>query len=648
MINLYSIQISTLLSEAIFCVIAGIIMGFNKVLPKKEVRFVMYLNFVSGLLLLSDFFAYLYRGQEGTAAFYIVRLSNFLVYFLQEFIILLFTMYICYQMFGSFEITSNIPCKKRMRVAYAILIVGMLMVVISQLTHMYYYFDEDNMYHRGSLFYLSIIIPFLAYLIDVTILFQYHKKVNKLKLITLVLVEIIPGIGIMIQTLVYGMSFLNIAIGLAFIMLFIESNVNLNYEVVRVAETEVRTGLANEHGCILFIDSLDKNKKTKYACAYFDINNFRLVNRKYGMARGNEILTEYANIIKKLFEKDELLGRQGSDKFIAIVKKDNLPKFIEALSGTEVNSDIRLSATAGIYEIEDDVTGEWAISNAAVAYSYAKNDTKKQVEYFNAELKKSSDDAKAMEEDIAFGLKNEEFLVYYQPKVNSRTYTLCGAEALVRWKHNGEFILPYKFIPIMEKNDSMCDMDFYMLRHVCADLAKWIEMGLVPPTVSVNFSRRNLSNKDLAKQINDIVVGFHIPKKMIEIEITETIDEFPISVMKNFIDELHHYGISVAVDDFGSGSSSLALLREVTFDTLKIDKGFVDRAYAKDLTILSYIIKLAKAINLEVLAEGVETKTQIDTLLSLGCEIIQGYYFDKPLPKDEMEERIIRRVYTRE
>ena len=132
---------------------------------------------------------------------------------------------------------------------------------------------------------------------------------------------------------------------------------------------------------------------------------------------------------------------------------------------------------------------------------------------------------------------------------------------------------------------------------------------------------------------------------MIEIEITETIDEFPISVLKGFVDDLHRLGYKVAVDDFGSGSSSLSLLREVTFDTLKIDKGFVDKAYAKDLAILSYMIKLAKAIGAETLAEGVEQREQVDTLLTLGCEVIQGYYFDKPLSRDIFEKRIINRRY---
>ena len=263
----------------------------------------------------------------------------------------------------------------------------------------------------------------------------------------------------------------------------------------------------------------------------------------------------------------------------------------------------------------------------------------------SAELRTLIKEDKQFSSDIPIAMANEEFVAYYQPKVNSRTNTLCGAEALVRWIRNGKLIPPGKFIPIMETKDLMCDMDFYMLRHVCADISRWIEEGLVPPTVSVNFSRRNLSNANLAADIEAVVHEYHVPKKMIEIEITETIDEFPISVLKNFVDDLHKRGFRVAVDDFGSGSSSLSLLREVTFDTLKIDKGFVDKAYAKDLAILGYMIRLAKAIGAETLAEGVEQREQVDTLLSFGCEIIQGYYFDRPLSKDVFEKRMIERRY---
>ncbi|MBR6909207.1 MAG: bifunctional diguanylate cyclase/phosphodiesterase, partial [Lachnospiraceae bacterium] len=425
-------------------------------------------------------------------------------------------------------------------------------------------------------------------------------------------------------------------------------------EKAQLEMTELKTGLLNEHACVERANEIKaQGNITDYAAVYFDLARFGLINDQYGTEIGNIAIVEYAKKIKMCVREDEALARQGSDRFIAIILKRNLDIFLDVLKGVELKFvsegeeyNLPISAHVGIYLVDEkDVTGEEAISNALSALTYGKSNGN-EVTYFTTELKNFLRDQKQFGMDIPIAMANEEFIVYYQPKVNSRTSLLCGAEALVRWIRNGELIPPGKFIPIMETKDLMCDMDFYMLRHVCADISKWIEQGLVPPTISVNFSRRGLSNPNLANDINSIVNEYHVPKKMIEIEITETIDEFPISVLNSFVEDLHKLGFKVAVDDFGSGSSSLSLLREVTFDTLKIDKGFVDRAYAKDLTILSYMIKLAKALGVEVLAEGVEYKEQVETLSSLGCEIIQGYFYDKPLPKENFEKRIINRRYV--
>ncbi len=417
--------------------------------------------------------------------------------------------------------------------------------------------------------------------------------------------------------------------------------------------TEKKTGLLNENACITKLDELARlSKAEEYAAVFFDLERFGLVNDRYGMEIGNRVITEYVGILGGILRQDEILARQGGDRFIAVVLQRNLDVLLAQLASTRVrfteggtDYDITISAHVGVYRIEkDDLNGEEIVSNAHSAHSYGKKVGNK-VTYMSPELKAALKDEKQYASEIPVAMAKEEFVAYYQPKVNSRTNMLCGAEALVRWARNGQLIPPGKFIPILETRDLMCDMDFYMLRHVCADIAAWIEKGLVPPTISVNFSRRNLSNTQLAADIDAVVKEYHVPKKMIEIEITETTDEFPISVLKAFVDDLHRLGYKVAVDDFGSGSSSLSLLREVTFDTLKIDKGFVDRAYAKDLAILSSMIKLADAIGVETLAEGVEQKEQVDTLLSLGCEIIQGYYYDRPLPKESFERRIISRRY---
>lgn len=656
MVDMYSVQVSFLLCESIFCFMAGILMLFNSQAEKKDVGFLSSLNMTAGLLLLNDFLAYVFRGRSGTLAFVMVRVTNFCVFTFSAAITFLFIMYMNFQLFGKYGVKKDsVTCKVRTYASYALLLLDVILTVITQFNGFYYSFDENNRYYRNSWFVLSVILVAIAFFLSLTVMFEYHKNVKKGRFIALSLFFFLPALGMIIQTFVYGVSLINTCIGLSIVLMFGEYNINLNAAIKKARKTEIRTGISNEHGCIEFIDAKSSEERKGFTCVFFDIKNFGLVNVKYGIQVGNLMISKYAKELEGILRDDEIIARQGSDKFIAVIENFRIKQFVNVLKNVNVQVEYQgisisenLSATVGVFKIDDgNLNGEDIIGNAQTALELAKNKSRKAVVQLTDELKNDIEDNKQLQVMIPNALKAEEFLVYYQPKVNSRDCRLCGAEALVRWMHKGELVPPGKFIPIMEQYELMCDLDFYMLEHVCRDMENWIAKGLVPPTVSVNFSRRNLSNKKLTEEIDNIVRNHHVPKKLIEIEITETIDEFPISVLKDFIDELHKYGYRVAVDDFGCGSSSLSLLREVTFDTLKIDKGFVDRAYAKDLTILSYIIKLAKAINVEVLAEGVEQSEQVDTLLNLGCEVIQGYYFDKPLPKDVFEKRIINKSYKR-
>lgn len=540
-----------------------------------------------------------------------------------------------------------------------------LLMLINLFNGMVYSFDRDNKLVTGPIFAVTVVV-LVFYLVVIvwysnregavrkaagsveggsertTIFISFAFIIlNVIALFTVSTYENNSMIAMALSALAYGIYF---------------KSLTQNEENELLKNTETRTGLLNEAALIRRINEMrSSGKASDYAVVYFDLTRFGLVNDQYGTEVGDKALVEYATFLASIVRKDEILSRQGSDKFIAVINKKNLDLFIKQLSGLPVrvennerSYDITIAAIAGVYLMEDaDITGEEAVSNAYMALNYGKSVTKKSATYLTDELRSKLKDQKQFEMDIPIAMQNEEFVPYYQPKVDSSTGTLCGAEALVRWIHEGSLISPGRFIPIMENNDMMCDLDFYMLRHVCADISAWIEQGLVPPTISVNFSRRNLSNGRLAEDIDAVVSEYHVPKKMIEIEITETIDEFPISVLNSFVEDLHRLGYRVAVDDFGSGSSSLSLLREVTFDTLKIDKGFVDRAYEKDLMILAYIIRLAKALDVEVLAEGVEQREQVDTLATLGCYIIQGYYYDRPMPESEFEKRLRNRGYDK-
>ena len=365
---------------------------------------------------------------------------------------------------------------------------------------------------------------------------------------------------------------------------------------------------------------------------------------------GNRILAAFGNILLGMIEKDEILGRQYGNRFVAIVRQENLVKLLNVLKEVEVPFDdivteqknkVTLSARAGVYMIDrTDLAGEDILIFAGQALSAAKSKDNEDVVWLTQGLIDAIAQRKKLESDIRNGLKAKEFKPYYQPKINIKTGRLCGAEALSRWHHDGQVIFPGNYIPNMESNDTICLLDFCILQAVCEDIAKWLEDGLDVPPISVNFSRRNLIDPNLARHVDTVVTSTGIPKNLVEIEVTESSDEFSIGVLSGFVDSLHELGYKVLIDDFGSASSSLTLLREISFDTLKIDKGFIDHAKTKDLTILTHMVRLSDEIGVDIVAEGVEQEAQIKTLSDLGVDVIQGFYFDRPLSKEDMTRRL--------
>lgn len=240
-------------------------------------------------------------------------------------------------------------------------------------------------------------------------------------------------------------------------------------------------------------------------------------------------------------------------------------------------------------------------------------------------------------------LKNEEFQVYYQPKVALKDYTLAGAEALCRWLHDGSLLPPYKFIPVYEQNGQIVDLDFYMLDHVCRDMREWLTQGKRVVRTSVNLSRVHEMNDQLVQDILEIIDRNGIPHEYIEIELTETTTDVDFKELKIIVGGLSENGVHTSVDDFGVGYSSMNLISDLPWNMLKIDKGFVPEdgdIETNRHVMLKHLIALAGDMGLECLAEGVETIEQVKLLKESNCMLAQGYFFDKPLPKAEFEQRL--------
>ena len=240
-------------------------------------------------------------------------------------------------------------------------------------------------------------------------------------------------------------------------------------------------------------------------------------------------------------------------------------------------------------------------------------------------------------------IDNEEFVVYYQPKYSPDTGELKGAEALIRWQSpEFGFVPPGRIIPIFERNGFVLNIDHYMITHVARDQKRWLDAGYKIVPVSVNVSRAHFIESDLAEQIRDMVDAEGAPHEYIEIELTESAFFDDKNALLNTIERLKSYGFAVSMDDFGSGYSSLNSLKDLTLDVLKLDAEFFrgDAGNDRGQIVVSEAIKLAKCLNMRVVAEGIEIKDQVDFLATQGCDMIQGYYFAKPMPGSDYEKKM--------
>ena len=657
MIDVFTMQVSFLIFEAAFCFLAALVYAASKDSLRMRKRIVIALNIACGAMLLCEYLFYVYKGSSTPVDVVIMYLVNAAVYYLVVILLFLYAMLISVRLFERFDIKKDMPCRKRIIAVCLIVMLGLIMVTVSQFTGIYYYFDANNVYQRGPFFWLSSIIPMAGTFLVASIVFQYRAQMTLSQLFVLMSYLILPLAGGLFQILFYGNSLLNICIGLSVLMMFFENVVNKEKEVIKAYKIEARTGLANEHGYIEWLNSMKGKPELKdYAVVVFDLRKFGDINRRYGIENGNRILASFGNIMMKHIEKDEILGRQFGNQFVAMVKKYNLRSLMDILKEivvpfndvfTDKEEKAVLSARVGIYMMDrTDLVGEDILIFAGQALIKAKSRDNEDVVWLTQDLIDTIAENKKLESDMRKGLKNKEFRPFYQPKVDIKTGTMCGAEALSRWYNNGEILAPGRFIHVMESSDIICTMDFCILKAVCEDISGWLKAGLQVPPVSVNFSRRNLEDPNLAKQINSVIEGYGIPKELIEIEVTENRDRESIFVLKQFVDSLHEFGYRVSIDDFGSASSSLTLLREIPFDTLKIDKGFVDNFEKRDLVILTNIVKMAMEIPVDIVAEGVEQDEQLKILDNLGVKVIQGFYFDRPLSKEDMTGRIKSPVYN--
>lgn len=388
------------------------------------------------------------------------------------------------------------------------------------------------------------------------------------------------------------------------------------------------------------------------AAIQYNLRHFALVNEEFQRAGGDMVLKNHYQHIDSVIGKSGIVSRLGGDTFVCICKQTDLPELLEYLNDAVVlvnpnGKTVHISTCAGVFQIPDGYTVNVPndiMGKIMQAYQIAKVGAQGNIVFYSDMMLSEKERARKIQKMLPEALSNGEIHVFYQPKVNIITGEICGAEALCRWFHEGQIVPPMDFIPVLEETSDICKLDFHMLEQVCGHLRKWLDGGKKPGRISVNFSRRHMTNAQLVDDIIEIIDRYNVPHKYIEIELTETTTDVEFKDLKRVVEDLQEYGICTSVDDFGMGYSSLNLIRVVPWNVLKVDRIFVPMDNESKDSIRSvmfkYVIAMAKELGLECIIEGVETRAQLEMLRDIGCEEVQGYLFDKPLPLDEFEKRL--------
>lgn len=420
------------------------------------------------------------------------------------------------------------------------------------------------------------------------------------------------------------------------------------------ATHDALTGLANR---ILFSERLEyaiskaKQAHGQMALLFIDLDHFKEINDSLGHEAGDQVLNIVTRRLTETIRNMEDLARFGGDEFTVIMEgledindaSKLAEKILKALSEpiTVEHNELYVGCSIGIslYPNNGD-TSQDLLKYADAAMYAAKNDGRNNIRYYSSEMTARALERVVMEASLRSGLKNEEFIVYFQPQVNGNQDRVTGMEALVRWQSPSiGFVSPAAFIPIAESTGLIVELDRFVMKRAMTQVAQWYKEGLNPGILAMNLTMKQLQQKDFIDFLKQLIGETGCKVEWIELEVTE--DQIMINPEESIeiLREISAIGVKIAVDDFGTGYSSLSYLKKLPISKLKIDQSFVSDLPTddEDTAIVKAIIAMSKSLKLEIIAEGVETVEQKEFLVQNGCENIQGYFYSKPRPADEVK-----------
>lgn len=470
--------------------------------------------------------------------------------------------------------------------------------------------------------------------------------------------EVIYIYGLCITSLVVMM------IPLVLLLINIVSAIISQRKTTQLFYTDMVTGGNNwryvsDHG----EKELKKHRNERWGFALLDVqlNKYRSYCACHGVKEGEELLEEVENILGEGLGRHEYCGHYAKANFAVLMRcstreqcQDRIQAVLHRLSSIHIAHRLRYHVGAvwiepqrrqkeGSYHSRRIIDMDNVYNCASVARGSLAGQEENAVAFFNQKMLEQKQWEHKVEDTMEDAMRREEFQVYLQPKYSPVEERLVGAEALVRWLSPTEgMIPPYRFIPIFEENGFVTQLDDYMISHVAKLQAQWIAQGKKVVPISVNVSRAHFMQAHLAEHICRLVDAYGTPHEVIELELTESAFFDDKQVLLDTVKKLKEYGFSVSMDDFGAGYSSLNSLKDLPLDILKLDAEFFRGDFEQDrgAIVVAEAIRLAKKLRMRIVAEGIEKKEQVDFLADLGCDMIQGYYFAKPMPVHEFEEQV--------
>ncbi|PYE35417.1 diguanylate cyclase (GGDEF)-like protein [Idiomarina fontislapidosi] len=434
----------------------------------------------------------------------------------------------------------------------------------------------------------------------------------------------------------------------------IDERERVEKEIAYLAEHDSLTRLINRNALMRILSEWlnDEAENGLTTILFIDLDRFKEVNDALGHTVGDELIKRVARRIKKLAPKDSVLARSGGDEFLLALPRSPSRKQVLTLTEQMLQAldahfyvdeyELFISASIGIAFAEDaDNNPEYLIRNADTALYQAKDKGRNTYHIYSQAVHRDLAKKLEMVKQLRHAVEQESLEVYYQPKVELLGHRIIGLEALVRWvKEDGTVIGPDQFIPVAEDTGLIIPLSEYVMRTACHQLKRWHEMGFSELTMAINISGKQLHLPDLVETIVDNVNEARLSPRFIELELTEQVFIENIQSHTNFMHSVREHGMSLAIDDFGVGYSSLSYLKNFPVTSLKIDRSFVKDLpdNEDDAVIVQTIINLAKNLNIQLVAEGIETSEQVEFLLSRDCGIGQGYLFSRPVPAEEITQ----------